>query len=363
MKAASRPRTNRERKLLYLDATRRQVTHHSARDLNSLFERGDLLVVNDAATLPASLFTRERNIEVRLAARESDDTFVAVLFGRGDYHTPTELRAAPPSLAVGERLYFEQGLEAEITQVHEHNSRLVTLRFNCQGPLLLRQLYAQGSPIQYAHVPEQLALWDVQNLYAGRPWAFEAPSAGFSLDGEQLLALAATGVEVAYLTHGAGISSTGNDELDSLLPLTERYEIPERTCQAVADCKRRRGRVIAAGTSVVRALESAASAANDSESAPSFGAVRSGPGTTTLRIGSGYARRVVDGILSGMHSLGTSHFQLLESFVERAVLLDALGAAEAAEYLEHEFGDVCLVLASETRNRPPEQRGVSGAAL
>jgi S-adenosylmethionine:tRNA ribosyltransferase-isomerase len=342
MKAASEPRrADPSRRLLLIDAEERTLYDELALDLSAHLAPDDLLIVNDAATLPASFRLRNLDAELRLVGKtESESEYFAVLFGPGDYHTPTERRPPPPRVDVGQSFELDARLGAEVVSIDERSARLLRIRFSLQGAELMRALYRNGRPIQYAHVPEPLALWDVQNRFASRPWAFEAPSAGFALDGEQLARLAARGVRVGYVTHATGISSTGSAELDARLPLPERFEIPASTIAELERAKVRGGRVVAVGTSVVRALEA---------SALEHGSPRAGPGVAHLRLGPDTRRRVVDAVLSGMHEAGTSHFELLEAFAEARLLTLAVEQANRLGYLAHEFGDLCLVWGSPAR--------------
>jgi S-adenosylmethionine:tRNA ribosyltransferase-isomerase len=338
MKAASAPRTFRENaRLLHIDPRAMSSRDALVRDLPSLLAPGDLLVVNDAATLPASLHTRDGAVEVRLLHPPGlDGSARAVLFGRGDYRTPTERREDPPRLIAGERLLFGDDLGATLTSVDAEAPRFVTLRFDHSGAALYRALYRNAVPIQYAYVPEPLPLHQLQTGFASRPWAVEMPSAGRPLTFSVLRALREAGIELSAVTHAAGISSTGSDALDRKLPLPERFAIEQATVDAVARARHRGARVIAAGTTVVRALEASA-AAHD-------GALRAGEGEATLVIGPGFRPRLVDGLLTGMHPAGTSHFALLTAFAPRSLLEAALEQASRAGYLEHELGDSCLVL-------------------
>jgi S-adenosylmethionine:tRNA ribosyltransferase-isomerase len=194
--------------------------------------------------------------------------------------------------------------------------------------------------VQYAYLERALELWDVQNRYASRPWAFESPSAGrpltFGLFGE----LRSRGVALAVVTHAAGLSSTGSTSLDRRLPVPELSDIPIETVRAVDAAKQRGGRVVAVGTTVVRALEGRALAARGAES-PRLSAGRN---ETSLVIGPGFRPRIVDGLLTGLHEPSTSHFALLEAFAPRPLLVRALEHASRLGFLEHEFGDSCLVL-------------------
>ena len=154
-------------------------------------------------------------------------------------------------------------------------------------------------------------MWDVWTTIAADPIAFEPPSAGFALDWHTLAAWRQRGIGFATLTHAAGISSTGDPTLDLRLPFDEPYRIPEHTAAAIKRAKSEGGRIIAIGTTVVRALESAANA---------DGSVRAGDGVASGRIGRETPLRVVDAILTGVHQPGESHFELLRAFANDAVL-------------------------------------------
>ena len=298
---------------------------------------GDLLIVNDAATVPASLRGHDdagHEIEARLVAARGDDRFSAVLFGAGDWHQRTEDRPPPAPLPVGARLQFGT-LVAEIAGRAATSPRLVDLRFAVGGDALWAALYREGRPVQYSYLAHDLPLWAVQTVYAARPWAFEMPSAGRPLSWETLLALRRKGVRWAALTHAAGLSATGDPAIDAALPMAERYDIPAATVRTVAETRARGGRVVAVGTTVVRALEGAASKDGD---------LRPGPGETDLIITPAFRARVVDGILSGAHAAHESHFSLLAAFAGPALLAAAATHAERAGFLTHELGDSMLVL-------------------
>ena len=334
------------------------LSHLPRTALADLFAAGDLVVANDAATLPASLagihLASGRPIEVRLAGwvkLGDPGGFIAVAFGAGDHRTRTEDRALPPPLARGDRLQLGNDaaelrqagaswrapavapLIAVVESVLDH-PRLVRLGFPGRRAVVLAGLAEHGRPIQYAHVAKPLAMWDVWTSIAAEPAAFEPPSAAFAIDWRTLHAWQARGVAFATLTHAAGISSTGDAALDARLPFDEPYRIPERTAAAINAAKSRGRRVIAVGTTVVRALEFAAG---------DDGAVRPGPGVATGRIGPDTRLQVVDAILTGVHQPGESHFELLRAFAADA-LLDRISAAFiAGDYLAHEFGDSMLL--------------------
>jgi S-adenosylmethionine:tRNA ribosyltransferase-isomerase len=334
--APARWPTERRRDTKLLVCAAGTLVHARVDQLPEALRRGDLLVVNDAATLPASFAGRVRGaaVELRLLARgATEEEWSAVAFGAGDWHTPTEHRPAPHPLAAGDRIELD-GFSAHVERVRPESPRLVEVRFDRGGAALWLALYRAGRPVQYSYLEANLDLWSVQTAYAARPWAVEMPSAGWSLTAGVLAALRAHGVEVAWLTHAAGLSATGDAALDAALPLAERFDIPDKTVAAIARTKARGGRVVAVGTTVVRALEGCAL----------DGALRAGEGVTTLRIGPEHRLRVVDALLTGMHVAGESHFELLRAFAPAELLERATATAAAAGYRCHEFGDAMLLL-------------------
>ena len=341
MIAADKPvQRSAESKLLHVDAAGR-IRSVPRAALIELLHPGDVVIANDAATLPASLrgvhVQTGMEIEVRLAARESLDAhdvvrFHAVVFGPGDYRTRTEDRALPPPLERGQMLRLGS-LTAVVEELLGH-PRLIALRFEHSAADVWAGLARHGRPIQYAHMQQALQLWDMWTPIAAQPVAYEPPSAGFALDWQVLAAFRSKGIVFATITHAAGISSTGDAELDRLLPFDEPYRIPVATEQALRRACREDRRAIAIGTTVVRALE---------HSAARRGAVVAGDGIANQRVGAQTRLRVVDAILSGTHEPGTSHYDLLHAFAGESVLRRADRALDAGGYRTHEFGDSVLI--------------------
>jgi len=341
MIAASQPiQRPRDAKLLVIRSGG-SIEHWPRSALVELLQPGDLLIANDAATIPASLtgihVGTGRSVEVRLAGRSSlepaDVTrFLAVIFGAGDFRTRTEDRPPPPELKAGDRLQLGP-LQATVEGLENH-PRLARLRFDGSALEIWSGLARHGKPIQYAHIKQPLALWDVWTPIAGPVVAFEPPSAGFTLSWKLVRVLAAKGVELATLTHAAGVSSTGDPHLDARLPFDEPYRIPNYTAEAIARAKQRRTRVIAVGTTVVRALEAAAQP---------DGLVKAGTGIATQKIGPASRLHIVDALLSGTHERGTSHYELLRAFASARTLEKMDNQLEFYRYTTHEFGDSILL--------------------
>lgn len=352
MPAAALPiQRPRDARLLVIDSCG-HVAHHARTALAALLREGDCVIANDAATLPASLQGVHRPshalIEIRLAGRASLDPhdvkrFTAVVFGAGDFRTPTEARPAPPPLLNGDRLTFGR-LGATVVRCLDH-PRLVELAFDGSAAKIWRAFAEHGRPVQYAHLQDALSLWDVWTPIAAQPVAFEPPSAGFVLDWQTVDVLQARGVAFGTLTHAAGLSSTGDAVLDRRLPLDEPYRIPAITAALIEATRARRGRVVAIGTTVVRALEHAASIEG------ARGAVHAGDGVATQRIGPQTRLRVVDVIVSGTHEPDSSHYALLRAFTDTLTLRCATEELEAHRYRTHEFGDSVWIERRVTRTR------------
>jgi S-adenosylmethionine:tRNA ribosyltransferase-isomerase len=271
---------------------------------------------------------------VRLAGwlRLGDPTrFVALALGAGDHRIRTEERGPPPRLVPGDRLSIGP-LTATVERLRGH-PRLFDAHVHGSRAAILAGIARHGRPIQYAHVAVPLALWDVSTSIAGQPIAFEPPSAGFVLDWRLLAEFRRHDIGFATLTHAAGISSTGDPGLDLRLPLDEPYCIPRGTAAAIGEAKARGGRIVAIGTTVVRALEAAAAE----------GIVRAGEGIASGRIGPGTRLDVVDAIVTGVHAPGDSHFELLGAFADATRLARLSAALEGMQFRSHEFGDVVMI--------------------
>lgn len=326
-------------KLLAIDR-RGRIVELARSQFVDILRSGDVVIANDAATLPASLRGRHvpsgRPVELRLSGRRSLNEirqFSAIVFGEGDFRLRTEDRPKAPPLNTGDRLELGP-LSAVIANVLNHPRHVL---FDFEGTLreIWEGLARHGRPVQYSHVTAPLALWDTWTAIAGPPVAFEPPSAGFARDWRMIASMAARGVGFGAITHAAGVSSTGDAQLDALLPFDEPYRIRPSTARIIAEAQKRGGRIIAIGTTVVRALEHAA--------ATSGQLALAGEGVATQRIGPTSRLRVVDAILSGVHERGSSHYDLFRAFVadERLSCIDR--ELNARGFRAHEFGDSVFI--------------------
>ncbi len=339
-------------RLLLIDRATGSVGHHRFHELPRLLEPGDLLVVNDSRTLPASLLghtSRGEPLEVRLAAREGGRWAALVLGVPADGTDPalvaTDARPSAPVVGAGERIGFAGGLGATVLGRHEEAGPLVWLAFDLTGERLAEALHRAGRPVRYAYVPRAWPLHHYQTLFAAGPGSAEMASAGRPFTVQTLRDLRDRGIGLATISLHAGLSTYGDPATDRRYVPAEPYLVPEATAAAVAACRAAGGRVVAVGTTVVRALETAAGGDGPARAADGTGvAVRPGAGVSRLRIGPGHRLAVVDGLLTGLHEPEASHLDLLAAFLERPALDRAYAAALASGYLWHEFGDVCLLL-------------------
>ena len=349
MIAAAQPiQRPRDAKLLVV-GTRGCITHAPRSRFVDFLRPADLVIANDAATLPASLHGTHvptaAEIEVRLAGRRSlaaadVHAFSAVIFGVGDFRTRTEDRPLPPPLAPGDRLSLGSApigdpspLSATVDALLDH-PRLLLLRFEGSPREVWEGLARFGRPIQYSHMTTPLAMWDVWTPIAAVPVAFEPPSASFVLNGASIHAMRERGIAFATITLAAGISSTGDPVLDRRLPFDEPYRISATTASAIRDAHARGGRIVAVGTTVVRALEHAAAA---------DGVVRAGDGIANQRMGRNSRLKIVGAILSGTHEPGSSHYEMMQAFLDDHTLAAASAALDVGGYRTHEFGDSVLI--------------------
>ena len=312
-------------RLVVVDRGTREVVHTTVARMGEHLCSGDALIVNSSRTIPAALTgTRQDGsaVQVRPWVRRDTSWDVIAVQARDPF--------APMPLHTGDVLSFPGGL---VVRVGERRDDLPALwRLDILSGDGLDTLLRHGEPIRYSYVPQPVAMEHHQTLYAQRPGSAETPSAGRHLTWELLLELRRRGVAVADLVLHTGLSSTQDDELDSLHTLVEEwFEVSSGVADAVAGARR----VIAVGTSVVRALESAADGG---------GGVRAQSGWTNLAITPQHGLQVVDGLLTGLHESGGSHLELLRTLLDDALLDRAYAEAVERGYLWHEFGDAMLVL-------------------
>jgi S-adenosylmethionine:tRNA ribosyltransferase-isomerase len=315
-----------------LVATTDGLVHARFSDLARFLAPGDLLVVNTSATMAAAVDGRRadgRPVTVHFSTPLDDGTWLVELRESDD------ARARVTDAASGDRLELPAGA--------------VTLAYRYPDPAADRlwaavvsitdaddvdvpeYLARHGRPIRYSYVPDQWPLSAYQSVFSREPGSAEMPSAGRPFSKDLVLDLITSGVIIAPIRLHAGVASLEAGEK----PLPERFSVPQPTADLVNLTRAARRRVVAVGTTVTRALESAAGA---------DGTVRASQGWTGLVLGADHPAQVVSGLITGWHDPEASHLALLEAVAGPALVKAAYAEADSAGYLGHEFGDSCLLL-------------------
>jgi S-adenosylmethionine:tRNA ribosyltransferase-isomerase len=306
------------------------VQHGTFTDLPELLSPGDVLVVNTSATLPAALDARDATgatRRVHVSTQLDDGTWVV------------EVRLADnsgPDLQTrqGQLLQLPGEVGIRLGEAYPDPGRLRP-RLRRAVPTVpvdrIGLLNRYGSPVRYSYLDGGYPIEDYQTVYATVPGSAEMASAGRPFTERLLVDLVARGVTVTPIVLHAGVSSPEAHEP----PLPEWFEVGADTARLVCSARRAGRRVVAVGTTVTRALESATS--------PS-GCVHATSGWTDLVLGPERPARVVTGLISGLHAPEASHLLLLEAVAGSELVSAAYDAAVAERYLWHEFGDSTIIL-------------------
>jgi S-adenosylmethionine:tRNA ribosyltransferase-isomerase len=307
-------------RLLVSRAADATVTHHGFTDLPGLLLPGDLLVVNNSRTLPAAV-PAGPDLTIHFSTARPD----------GSWLVEPRIPAGKSSLPHGDQpppevIALPGG--AELTLTGRATARLWSARLSVAVvPYLLRH----GEPIRYSYAGQRWPLEAYQTVFGRLPGSAEMPSAARPFTPAVVTDLVARGVTFAPITLHCGVSSleAGED------PYPEQYDVPPATARLINLTRQSGGRVIAVGTTVVRALETTA-----------LGAVpmAATAGWTSHVVTPETGLRVVDGLLTGLHEPRSSHLRMLAAFHREDLLGDCYDAALSNGYLWHEFGDVHLLL-------------------
>ncbi len=315
-----------ERRGIARDEVKMLVTHRVSGtnrhlrflDIPSVLQAGDLLVVNDSATVPAALNARRQNgdsLQLHVATKIDERIYV------------TEPR---DTVLCGEELRLPAGGSAvTIAPLDPQYPRLWYTWF--QLPQRMQDFLGNyGKPIHYGYINEEFPMRDYQTIFAREPGSSEMPSAARPFSKRVVDALIEHGIEIATITLHCGVASLEEPER----PPAERFRVPVETAEAVNRARAEGRRVIAVGSTALRALES------------SFyrGDTIASSGWTDLVIGDRYSIHTVDGLLTGFHDSAATHQSILRAFLGRGLLASAYAEAADAGYYQHEFGDVHLIL-------------------
>jgi S-adenosylmethionine:tRNA ribosyltransferase-isomerase len=312
-------------RMMVLDKKSGSVSHDKFFQLANYLKPGDLVVMNNSRTVPAILNSDlyrhtkcvQQEVEIRLARRRNEETWDALIVtddGR-----------------LGDILQFSSDLSAVIIDMKE-GGPLKTILFSKKGTDLFNSIYALGEPVRYEYIHNKWGLDYYQTVFASHPGSVEMPSAGRAFSWELLFNLQKKGIDLDFIQLHTGLSYLLDDELEtSPTDNYEEYHLSEKTIEKIHKTKASGGRVIAVGTTVVRALESA-------------GITGALNGVTNLYINQNFKLKIVDGIITGLHEPKASHLDMLTAFVPHNLLWNAYEEAINQRYLWHEFGDMNLIL-------------------
>jgi len=316
------------------------ITHTRFTSLPGLLRAGDVLVVNESATVNAALPAIRpggERVVLHLSQRLPDDRW-AVELREPVEHGTRPLRTA----SAGELLALPGGVRVRLIAPYggrraQEGTRLWVASAALSDPLD-EYLDRYGSPIRYGYMNRRWPLPYYQTIFARERGSAEMPSAGRPFSARVLEGLARRGVRVVPLVLHTGVSSLEEHEP----PYPEYFRVGNATAFAVNEARRRGGRIVAVGTTVVRALESVAGP---------DGAVAAGSGWTDLIVTPERGIHAVDALITGLHEPRASHLAMLEALAGHEHLASAYAAAVAAKYLWHEFGDVHLLMPGQRLNR------------
>jgi S-adenosylmethionine:tRNA ribosyltransferase-isomerase len=316
-----------------------RVVHTTFRRLPEYLAPGDLLVINTSGTLNAAIPATRGDgtpLELHLSTHLPADLWIV------EVREPDGTATQPfLSARAGETLALPAGGAVTLHVPYHHDRRqerldragqvrlwIATLDLPCP---LQEYLALHGLPIRYGYVKRRWPLEYYQTVYATEPGSAEMPSAGRAFTRDLITELIARGVGVVPLLLHTGVASLESHEP----PYEEYYRVGPETARAVNSARQAGRRVVAVGTTVVRALETV----TDED-----GIVHPGEGWTRLVITPQRGIRALDGLLTGLHEPRSSHLAMLEALAGPAHLATTYAEALSERYLWHEFGDLHLIL-------------------
>ena len=318
-------------RLLCLDGPTGAIEHRQFAELADLVEPGDLLVFNDTRVIPARLFGR------KASGGKLEILIERVLDGRRALAHIRSSKSPKP----GSEVLLED--DTALVMVARHEA-LFELEFPQEGVLpVLERLGHMPLPPYIDRPDEESDRERYQTVYSRSAGAVAAPTAGLHFDDDMLAALRNKGVETAFVTLHVGAGTFQPVRVDDIFEHkmhSEVLHVPESVCRAVADCRARGGRVIAVGTTSVRALESAAAM---SESAGAVDKLLPATGETDIFIYPGYRFRVVDRLITNFHLPESTLLMLVSAFAGYEQTMNAYREAVANKYRFFSYGDAMLI--------------------
>ncbi|TAM85913.1 tRNA preQ1(34) S-adenosylmethionine ribosyltransferase-isomerase QueA [bacterium] len=305
----------------------RELEHHVFRELPALLHPDDLVVLNETRVIRARLFGRREH------SGGACEVFLLHPDTAGMQRWSALVRPAK-KLQVGARVRFDDNSIAEIVAAGEEGERIVALHLTQPLEAFLREI---GNVPLPPYVHERVDEEEYQTVYARVEGSVAAPTAGLHFTPALLAELEARGIEMARLVLDVGLGTfrpMSSERLDQHRMHAERYTIPQTTVEAIARAKAARRRVVAVGTTTMRALEGCV---RDN------GALRAGSDETKIFITPGYAFAVVDALITNFHLPLSTLLVLVSAFAGRKRILQAYEEAVSRGYRFYSFGDAMLL--------------------
>jgi len=307
------------------------ITHTRFDQLPTYLKAGDVLVINTSKTIKAAINVHRNDglkLELHLSTRLADTQWIVELREvTKDDNLPYHQANA------GEKMILPGGGEAVLVSSYPGGQGRKRLRIaNLKLPMDIDSyLEKYGFPIRYKYVHSSWPIEYYQNVYATEPGSAEMPSAGRAFTPELITRLVAQGIQLAPLHLHTGVASLEEDEK----PYDEYYRVPRATADLINCVRSQNGRVIAVGTTVVRAIQTVTGI---------DGSIKAGEGWTKMVITPATSLTSVDGLLTGLHEPRSSHLSILLALADEENLRQAYQQALQNGYLWHEFGDLHLIL-------------------
>ena len=335
---AQTPAIPRDSSRLLIVNSQSSFTHGVFRDLSNWLQPGDLLVLNNTRVIPARLYGRKTtgsSVEILLLEERSNNCWLALV-------------KPGKRFPIGAKIIFEAIANTDDLQDYKLQAEVIAKDSATGGRVLQFELPPGKSLWQlmefYGQLPLPPYITDndtesdrYQTVYAAKPGAIAAPTAGLHFTPELLAQLQQQGIEQTYITLHVGVGTFRPVESAEITAHTmhqEWIEVNQETVDKILETKAKGGRVIAVGTTATRALEGAVTKSG-------FGSFR---GKTDLFIYPGYQWQVVDGLITNFHLPGSSLLMLVSALIGRERLLNLYKIAIALNYRFYSFGDAMLIL-------------------
>ncbi|MGV3488793.1 MAG: S-adenosylmethionine:tRNA ribosyltransferase-isomerase [Tuberibacillus sp.] len=313
-------------RLMVLNRNMGETAHDIFYHLGKYLRKGDLLIFNNSRTIPAILHGRSvktgTRMEVRISRQVKEHVWEVLLVTDENENM------------AGDQIVFADDLYLTIRSP-KNGLPFYVVEFSAQGLEFWNALYRWGEPVRYEYIRQPWPLSDYQTVYGSVPGSVEMASAGRAFSWEMMFELKQKGIQLGFLQLHTGLSYLLDDKWHiGPAENMEYYHIPKETVELIEKTKKTGGRIIAVGTTVVRALETVALK----------GEWKHPSGWTNLHIDKNLDLKVADGLITGFHEPEASHLDLLTAFVPEKMLETAYQEAIKEGYLWHEFGDINLIL-------------------